>query len=596
MGVHPRYLCVQEGKRTTPDQFYNALPKWNQEMFGCNWGASDFRQGMITLGREFISPNETFPCADELLSEAADHSTQVDVTHYAVIHGALPRLSNNALAQHRWLGEEWSSVLGMGPHPIPEPVRNVRVRSRSVNSIDPDQLATRVCAIVKESIAEDLAEIGLTKGAVKLLIAAASSLSDQKLLQRSNGDPDSADEAPIRTTTLKTAIQKLEELSDTQGTQGCLVDPVRNPLEKSSGSIGRQAPTQIGQELPPSLSASQLTFPAPLTAPNSILSQVLPTSMPPQLHVDVISFKAPLLDDPVDSSARPADIPNRSAARPYILMHTDSFEQPVAPPSIQPSLALPGLRQGVANSESSPRAPVVTMPQSNRRRHRLEGQDFEPRPSKKPRRSLACPDGYCRYEEEKGKESLDGAGTAEEGQICYLSDSQLIVPTPGCKSNSRPPATFTLEDGGTVLTRNIPRDWFCNPAQSTSCANLRGMIQRITGNSGGREKSAAQMAAMLLVGDQTLQQDMMVTLPTGGGKSLLWLAPPLADLELKFIVVCPFAVLLDEQADRARKAGLKAVNFSNTERNVLPHDVQILFVQVEHVNSVALNKWVPFLM
>lgn len=594
MGVHPRYLCVQEGKRTTPDQFYNALPKWNKDMFDCNWGASDFRQGMITLGREFISPNETFPCADELLSEAADHSVQVDVAHYAVIQGALPRLSNNALAQHRWLGEEWSSVLGMGPHPIPEPVRNVRIKSRSVNPIDPEQLATRVCTIVKESIAADLAEIGFTKGAVKLLIAAASSLSDQKLPQRSlNSDPDLADEAPVRTTTLTTATQRPEEVSGTQETQGCLVGPVCNPLEKSSSSIGKQA--SIGQELPPSLSASrwQLTPPTPPAAPNSTLSQLPLASMPPQMHVNVTSFKTPLLDDPVKSSAQ-SDIPNRSAVRPAILMHTDSFDQPAAPPSIQTPLSLPSLHKGVANL--SPRAPVVTMPQSDRRRHRPEGQNFEPRPSKKPRCSLPCPDGYRRYEEEKEKENLDGVGAAEEGQICYLSDPQLIGATSGCKSKSQLPATFTLEDGGIVLTRNIPRDWFCNPAQSTNCANLRGMIQRVTGNPGGREKSAAQMAAMLLVGDKTVQQDMMVTLPTGGGKSLLWLAPALADLELKFIVVCPFAVLLDEQADRAQKAGLKVVNFSNTARNVLPHDMQILFVQVEHINSVALNRWVPFLM
>lgn len=593
MGVHRRYLCVQEGKRTTPDQFYNALPKWNQEMFGCNWGASDFRQGMITLGREFISPNETFPCTDELLSEAADHSMQVDVTHYAVIHGALPRLSNNALAQHRWLGEEWSSVLGMGPHPIPEPVRNIRVGSRSANVIDLDQLATRVCAIVKKSIAEDLAEIGLNKGAVKQLIAAASLLSDQKLPQRtSNGDPDSADEAPIPTTTSTTAIQKPEEVSDTQGTQGCLAGPVRNSWEMSSSSIGRQALN--GQELPPSsLSAGRLTSLTPPTAPDLILSQFPPKSIPLQRRVNVIPFKAPLLDDPINSSA-PPDIPNSLAVRPAILTHVNSFDRPAAPPSIQTSLAPSGLRKGVTNLP--PQAPVVTMPQSDRRRQRPEEQNLEPRLSKKPRRSLVCPDGYCHYEDEKGRENLDGAGAAEEGQICPLSDSQPVVPTSGWKSNSQLSVTLTLEDGGTVLTRNIPRGWFCNPAQSTSCANLRGMIQRVTGNPDCREKSAAQMAAMLLVGDQTLQQDMMVTLPTGGGKSMLWLAPALADLELKFIVVCPFAVLLDEQADRAQRAGLKVINFSNAERNVLPHDVQILFVQVEHVNSMALNKWVLFLM
>ena len=72
------------------DNFYEVLRKRNKKLFGCAWGASDFRQGMITFGLEFISPNEIFPCADDILAEAADHTTEVDTTHYANVHGAFP--------------------------------------------------------------------------------------------------------------------------------------------------------------------------------------------------------------------------------------------------------------------------------------------------------------------------------------------------------------------------------------------------------------------------------------------------------------------------------------------------------------------------
>lgn len=75
------------------------------------------------MGREFISPNETFAEADSILAESADHSTGIDHGHYAVVHGAVPRLSNNTMFKQRWLGSQWSRLLGFGPLPPQEPVR-----------------------------------------------------------------------------------------------------------------------------------------------------------------------------------------------------------------------------------------------------------------------------------------------------------------------------------------------------------------------------------------------------------------------------------------------------------------------------------------
>ncbi|KAF8124458.1 hypothetical protein EV363DRAFT_1454502 [Boletus edulis] len=141
------YLCVKRGERIKPDHFYDWLEKRNQQRFGCGWGTGEFRQGMITLGHEFISPNETFPCPDGLLAESADHSTGVDASHCAVVRGALPRLSNSAASQRRWLSEEWSSLLRLGPRPPPEPVRAIRTRARSASSLDPNVLKSKLGAI-----------------------------------------------------------------------------------------------------------------------------------------------------------------------------------------------------------------------------------------------------------------------------------------------------------------------------------------------------------------------------------------------------------------------------------------------------------------
>ncbi|KAG2336601.1 hypothetical protein BDR05DRAFT_953250 [Suillus weaverae] len=117
------YLCVGDGKRISPTAFSAYVLSWNTEYFDCRWGVRDFRQGAITMGREFISPNRTFAETDGILAESADHSTGIDHGHYAVVHGTVPRLSNNTMCQQRWLGDQWSRFLGFGPLPPQAPVR-----------------------------------------------------------------------------------------------------------------------------------------------------------------------------------------------------------------------------------------------------------------------------------------------------------------------------------------------------------------------------------------------------------------------------------------------------------------------------------------
>jgi hypothetical protein len=125
---------------------------------------------MITLGREFISPDEMFPVsADDLLAEAANHSTEVDLAHYAVVHGAVPRLSPSSLARHRWLAKEWSSLLGMGPQKPPEPVCTRGMIAMSEKSLDARELAAQVSDMVAGAVMSRLVAIGLTADSIKKL-------------------------------------------------------------------------------------------------------------------------------------------------------------------------------------------------------------------------------------------------------------------------------------------------------------------------------------------------------------------------------------------------------------------------------------------
>lgn len=57
-----------------------------------------------------------------------------------------------------------------------------------------------------------------------------------------------------------------------------------------------------------------------------------------------------------------------------------------------------------------------------------------------------------------------------------------------------------------------------------------------------REKSVAQIQGILAV--MPGRQDTMITMRTGGGKSMFWLVPPLLDPTTKLLVVCPPSGLL----------------------------------------------------
>ena len=163
------YLCVEKGKRIMPNQFYAELVQRNQAMFCCGWAPRDFRQGMITLACEFISPEQFFACANNVFAKAADHSSEVNTAHYAVIHGALPQITNNKMNQHQWLAEEWGSLLDLGPFPPPEPVALVRRKAHSSKPLEAKELAAQVAGLVMDAVMNSLAAISLTRDTVQIL-------------------------------------------------------------------------------------------------------------------------------------------------------------------------------------------------------------------------------------------------------------------------------------------------------------------------------------------------------------------------------------------------------------------------------------------
>lgn len=118
-----RYLCVGEGKRISSTMFSSKMQQWNYDYFDCWWGLRDFNQGLINISREFISPEYSYIQAGNILADSADRSTGVDHVYPYINQGVVPRFSNDIMCTNRWLGDQWHSVLGIGPSPPPEAIR-----------------------------------------------------------------------------------------------------------------------------------------------------------------------------------------------------------------------------------------------------------------------------------------------------------------------------------------------------------------------------------------------------------------------------------------------------------------------------------------
>lgn len=379
---------------------------------------------MITLGREFICPNETFPvCADDLLAEAADHSTEVDLAHYAVVRGAAPRLSPSSLAQHRWLAKEWSSLLGMGPQKPPEPVRTKGTIALTQKPLDARELAVQVSDMVADTVMSKLAVIGLT--------------------------PDN--------------ISKLAALGRGPLSPAACEDPqeVATPMYMDDNTTGLEVPRTSFQKEP---------------------------------------FHSPAS---YDTSLTQLSAERKRAAAPDVV---------------------------------TPEGAIVSPP---RKRVRLNEVD-------------------CK-KDELVKED-------DEGQVNRLP---ILHASPVASKLSG----YTAEN---VLVENV---WHRDPEEDDLLrGNIRGAIQQLLRDPTAREKSKSQMEALLLI--MRKRQDGLITMRTGGGKSMLWLVPPLLDPEARFIVVCPFTVLLDQQLELAQRHGLQAVEYGVGD---ISRDVQLVFVQVEYV-------------
>lgn len=588
------YLCVEKGKRITPNQFYADLVRRNRAMFSCGWGARDFRQGMVTLAREFISPSQSFACADDVLAEAADHSSEVDTAHYAVVHGALPRVTNSEMNRHRWLAEEWGSLLGLGPFPPPEPVALVRRKARSVKPTETEGLAAQVPGLVADAVTSSLAALGLTRDAVQMLSRLAERQLDSSLGVQGPLKPPAPSPSPPHPRQSMAAgevyMDPIEDPdrpslgsppdSDTSGRHLGALRAARKSMDSMPGSsppVGRAELRLLGSQDPFQVQGRLQGYSGEGSAGtnwNSEAQGVYPVYAPAKARRELkrqapsTPFPAGALD-PRSLYQHPFEIPPSAGER-----LTQATISQMGPSSHRRSAA-----------EMSAQREQSVRPSKRRRLHQIDAQLGSERASGEGGLTLGGNGGSNSANKmQLSSDGGDGGHSTDEDED-YGDDSADDLPL--CEA-AMLAGTQTLTpsrgEGERAVVKNVtnPRMF----GESTLQGNIRHAMQELVHKRDAREKSLAQMLAIVLV--MRRSQDAMVTMRTGGGKSMLWMVPPLLDPKVKLLVVCPFKVLLEEQFSKAKKANIRALAFSAGV--AIPTNTQILFVQVEHVGSKTLTE------
>ena len=451
------YLCMLEGKRITLDEFYKSLPKWNWEFFGCSWGASDVWQGMITLSQEFISLNKMFPCADDVLAEAADHSTKIDVAHYAIVHGNLPHISNNKLTQQHWLSEEWSSLLGMGPNEPPEPVHVTRTKLRAAKPLDPKELTVETSVVVADAVVKKLEGIGLMGNTIINLTSAVHALQSSILTSCQ---------------ILQMNMEVIPAFPVTPRTWAHFAEP---NLPPSSGASRQWRSSSLDDPFDSSTWASNNAAKEALAIPH------LPSLSP-----------SPFASLSSSSPSPPLCLPARHPFETWPDIPSSDF-----PSSDSSRLTRPIKRRAIM-------AMWVDSPPLKRLQGAMSPGNNDPKPlSFKEEEEPPCQGckgkgkGKAVFMEEDNDE---GSGESSEG------DANM---------NSSIIHDMLLPSQNSLVVCNLCQ--FHLPNKQSVRHNIRYAIQELVGSKSAREKSHAQMEGILTV--MRHQQDAMIMMPTRGGKA-----------------------------------------------------------------------------
>lgn len=130
------------------------------------------------------------------------------------------------------------------------------------------------------------------------------------------------------------------------------------------------------------------------------------------------------------------------------------------------------------------------------------------------------------------------------------------------------------EDGGTSLTL------------SAGALNaLRGLYDDSQAQFKSEEQAEAVRLAMKRSGD------ILVILPTGGGKSVVFMAPAWIEKELTTVVIVPFVALIAEMENRCKELGLSCYIWRNSGTILGQRMAQVVLVSVENAVTPEFQQF-----
>jgi hypothetical protein len=149
---HFSYLWVQNGQRLREDRFSTVFARTFKRYCGADWGLRPYRQGAVSISREFTPPQlHLGGGGDNVADLAADHGTRLSRGNYAVVGGDLPFLTSDAVWEYRVACREWHNICGVGLLPPPEPIRLTRGK---LNQLSQNDLKEAVREVVNSSLDE----------------------------------------------------------------------------------------------------------------------------------------------------------------------------------------------------------------------------------------------------------------------------------------------------------------------------------------------------------------------------------------------------------------------------------------------------------
>ncbi|KAI9568143.1 hypothetical protein HD554DRAFT_2038970 [Boletus coccyginus] len=549
MELHRSYLCMRDGKRMEPEQFYSRFAAKNSELFDCAWNCRDYRQAAIAMARHFISADATFAALDDALAEAADHSTNTDHVHYGKTFGDHPCLTHTDIEKQRWICQEWHSFLGLGPFPVQEPITAVRSRGspgfdkEGIKSVLAGMLPELSCAIADEVMKRLQAPLPGALAAKEMPVTLATSAPHANATPTTSR-PLAAARTPIGT--------------------GVSVEPHSS---KAQSSVRMPHP---GATVVPSSSRFREGSAPPFPRPEKrASSRKLDWSLPSaggqrfQMELDVFSSDplTPVVSPSnpsrrlIDGKGKGKEVPTEHMVATQVFSSLDFSSAPSSP---APHPQTPLHRKPTAGPQALSSQPPLLLGQRKRRAPEPTDLDLEPEqgagtPPKRLRRDASAP-SHPLFSDSPSHDEVEDV---DDDFDSLDSMADFIAP-------STPDLT----------TENLRQ-------------SIRSAIARTVGDPNAREKSAEQMDALLAIMNED-PRDMAVVLRTGGGKSLLWTIPPLLDIPGISVVICPFKSLMDQQYKRCVKAGVRCQNYG--ESKVVRDGVQNLFLQVEHLGMEVFQN------